>query len=187
LGQHRAGPRPRAPGRLGIRAPRLPRRRAPQGPLKSSPSSHGLPAVPRVRPAGRTAVGPVVTVVCPPIAHVGQDLGLCAALMVLGMPGGRPPYKREPLVRGGPVPRGTPSIPGRAPANLRTRAAPAESVGPSPPLAPKEATEPLHSFSPSLPHRKPAAAAATSPGRRRARPPASFPHRPSAKPNPSDP
>jgi hypothetical protein len=61
----RAGPRRVAPDRLGVRAPRLPRRRAPQGPLKSSPSSRGVPAVPRVRQAGRTAVEPVVTVVPP--------------------------------------------------------------------------------------------------------------------------
>jgi hypothetical protein len=55
----RAGP-PRRPC-----PPRLSRRRAPRGPLKSSPSSRGVPAVPRIRPAGRTAVGPVVTVVPP--------------------------------------------------------------------------------------------------------------------------
>jgi hypothetical protein len=47
----------------------------------------------------------------PPIAHAGRGLGPRAALMAVGAPGGRSPYKRRAPVRGGPVPRCTPSIP----------------------------------------------------------------------------
>jgi hypothetical protein len=110
LGQCRAGPRRAAPPRRPCLAP-----------PEASSAPRALEVLPLLaryasrtpRPTGRTdrrRTGGHRGVPTP-LSHAGQDLGLHAALMAVGAPRGRPPYKREPPVRGGPVPRGTPSIP----------------------------------------------------------------------------
>jgi hypothetical protein len=82
-----------------------------RGPLEVLPSSRYVPAVRHARPAERSAIGPVVTTVCPPVAHAGRGLGPRDALMAVGAPGGRSPIKRRAHVRGEPVPRCAPSSP----------------------------------------------------------------------------
>jgi hypothetical protein len=168
-----AAPRPRARRTaLGVRAPRLPRRRASQGPLKSSPSSRCVPAVRHDRPDGRTAVGPLVAAVCPPVVHAGRGLGPCAALMVEGAPGGRLPYKRRALSAADRCPAARRRSHGRAPANIHPCVAPAK----------------LDSFSTSASPQKPPMPPVSLPGRRlaalgsrgghRRRSPVCPPHRP---------